>query len=111
MNAVQKDKEAQRQLLEQKNQKNIDSQFKNMEEGKYIPPTDLDNDPYVEKLDQRITKAQDWNQQSNNRMNYIKASENGLTFGGRRRKSKSKSKRKSKSSKRSSKRRKSTKRR
>jgi hypothetical protein len=103
MNAVQKDKEAQRQLLEQKNQKNIDNQFKNMEEGKYIPPTDVDNDPYVEKLDQRITKAQDWNEQSNNRMNYIKASENGLTFGGKRTRRKRRTKR--------TKRRKSTKRR
>ena len=99
MNAVQKDKEEQRRLLEQKNQKNIDNQFKNMEEGKYIPPTDVDNDPYVEKLDQRITKAQDWNQQSNNRMNYMKASENGLTFGGKR-KRKSKRKRTKKSSRR-----------
>jgi hypothetical protein len=93
MNAAQK--EEQRRLLEQKNQKIIDNQLKNMEEGKYIPP--IDNDPYAEKLDQRITKAQDWNQQSNNRINYIKATENGLTFGGRKRKSKRKSAKRSKS--------------
>jgi len=102
MNAVQKDKEEKTRILQNKYKKISDNQLKNMEEGKYIAPTDVNKDPYAENFDQRLTKAQDWNQRSNNEMNYKNAAVNGLTFGGkkRRRSKKIKSKKRGKSRRR-----------
>ena len=88
MNAVEKDKEEQVRLLEKKNKKIMDNRMRNMEEGKYMAPTDINKDPNAWKVYQQGSDEQgflDANQTFQNNMDYESAAADNLTIGGKKR--------------------------